>query len=360
VPMKKAAGRTAAVAFSGGKDSTAAILLLREQGYAVRALTLRLGLANEEEKLARVENLARVLDVPWQVLDVRAAFRGKVLDCFVNAYRCGRTPNPCVLCNRHIKFGLLLNEVGKSDPAALLASGHYAAKVFIRDPEGPRRGGGHWLLCEPADRRKSQIYFLAMIGPDALEKIIFPIASLTIDQVRAKVAGLPLANPEESQDVCFLQGEALASYLSRLLPESFVDGDILNVGGKKIGRHHGAVHFTAGQRRGTGHASDRRLYVVGRDMAANTVTLGDECDLLAAALTVTNPVFWRPLRIGEKLQVKVRYQLHGHEAEISEVSPACIRAVFKDPVRAVTPGQFGVFYDGDVIVAAGEIVVANT
>jgi tRNA-uridine 2-sulfurtransferase len=363
VPVKKAAGETATVAFSGGKDSTAAIILLREQGYAVRALTMRLGLEDEEEKLARVENLARVLAVPWQVLDVRAAFREKVLAYFVNAYRCGLTPNPCVLCNRHIKFGLLLEETGKSDPAARLASGHYADKIFISDPEdprrggpeGPRRGGGRWFLCEPVDRRKSQIYFLAMIGPAALEKIIFPIAALTIDHVRAKVAGLPLANPEESQDVCFLQKEALASYLSRLLPESFVDGDIIDVGGKKIGRHHGAVHFTVGQRRGTGHASDRRLYVVGRDMAANTVTLGDECDLLSAALTVTNPVFWRPLRVGEKLEAKIRYQLHGHEAEIVEVSATRIRAVFKNPVRAATPGQFGVFYDGDVIVAAGEI-----
>jgi tRNA-specific 2-thiouridylase len=344
------------VAFSGGKDSTAAILLLREQGVEVRALTMRLGLAGEEEKLSRIENLARVLAVPWQVLDVRAEFREKVLAGFIGAYRCGRTPNPCVLCNRHIKFGLLLAEVGKSDPGSRLASGHYAAKVFIRDPEGPRQGGGRWFLCEPADRRKSQIYFLAMIDPAALEKIVFPIAALTIGQVRAKVAGLPLANPEESQDVCFLQGETLAAYLSRLLPESFAAGDILDVGGKKIGRHHGAVHFTAGQRRGTGHASDRRLYVVGRDMAANTVTLGDERDLLSTALTVADPVFWRPLRVGETLEAKIRYQLHGHEAEIVEVSTACIRAVFKNPVRAVTPGQFGVFYDHDVIVAAGEIV----
>ncbi len=337
---------TVTVAFSGGKDSTAAILLLRKQGVEVRALTLRLGLAAEEEKLARVENLARVLAVPWQVLDVRAAFREKVLAAFVDAYRCGHTPNPCVLCNRHIKFGLLLDEVGKSDTAARLASGHYAAKI-LRD--------GRWFLCEPADRRKSQIYFLAMIEPAALEKIIFPITALTVGQVRAKVAGLPLANPEESQDVCFLQGETLASYLVRLLPESFAAGDILAVGGKKIGRHHGAVHFTVGQRRGTGHASDRRLYVVGRDMAANTVTLGDERDLLSAALTVANPVFWRPLRVGENLEAKTRYQLHGHEAEIVEVSATRIRAVFKNPVRAVTPGQFGVFYDGDVIVAAGEI-----
>jgi tRNA-specific 2-thiouridylase len=363
---------TVTVAFSGGKDSTAAALLLREQGYEVRALTMRLGLPGEEEKLARIADLARELEFPWQVLDVRPVFKRKVLDYFVGAYRSGRTPNPCVLCNRHVKFGLLLEEIGKSDPAGRFASGHYADKVFIGDPEGPRRGGpedprrggpkdprrggGRWFLCEPADRRKSQIYFLAMIEPVALEKIVFPIAALTIGQVRAKVAGLPLANMKESQDVCFLQEESLASYLLRHIPESFAEGEFLDVGGKKVGRHHGAVHFTVGQRRGTRHASDRRLYVVGRDMAANTVTLGEERDLLSDALTVVSPVFWRPLQVGEKLSVKVRYQLHGHEAEIAEVSKNFVRAVFKKPVRAVTPGQFGVFYDGDIIVAAGEIV----
>jgi len=338
---------TVTVAFSGGKDSTAAVLLLREQGVAVRALTMRLGLAGEDEKLRRIENLARVLAVPWEVCDVRRAFREKVLDYFIHAYRTGLTPNPCVLCNRHVKFGTLLAATEKKSPGGFFASGHYADKVCL---------DGRWFLKEPADRRKSQIYFLAMIGPAPLEKVLFPIAPVTVDQVRARVAGLPLANMAESQDVCFLQGESLASYLSSRIPEIFVAGDILDAAGGKIGRHGGAAHFTTGQRRGTGHASDRRLYVVGRDMAANTVTLGDERDLLSAHLTVANPVFWRPLRIGENLSAKIRYQLHGHEAEIVEASATRIRAVFKTPVRAVTPGQFGVFYDGDIIVAAGEIV----
>jgi tRNA-specific 2-thiouridylase len=194
-----------------------------------------------------------------------------------------------------------------------------------------------------------------MIEPRVLEKIVFPIAALTIGQVRAKVAGLPLANPEESQDVCFLQGEDLAPYLMRHFPESFREGDILDTGGQAIGRHRGAMHFTVGQRRGTGFASDRKRYVVARDLEANTVILGDEADLLSGTLTVKNPVFWRPLRAGESLSVKVRYQFQGHEAEIVEANAAGIRAVFKAPVRAVTPGQFGVFYDNDTIVAAGEI-----
>jgi tRNA-specific 2-thiouridylase len=346
VPVKSVFGKTATVAFSGGKDSTAAILLLREQGYAVKALTMRLGLNNEDEKLARIEKLARLLDVPWQLSDLREAFREKVLDYFLNAYGSGLTPNPCVLCNRHVKFGLLMAEMKKNIPDGFFASGHYADKVCL---------DGRWFLKEPIDRRKSQIYFLAMIDPSVLAKVLFPIAALAIGQVRAKVAGLPLANMEESQDVCFLQNESLAVFLARHLPDSFRDGDFLNIAGDIIGSHQGAIHFTVGQRRGTGHASDRRLYVVKRDLAANTVTLGDERDLLSGTLTVKTPVFWRTLRVGESLKVKIRYQLQGHEAEITEVDASHIRAGFKKPVRAITPGQFGVFYDGDIIVAAGEI-----
>lgn len=339
--------RPVTVAFSGGKDSTAAVLLLREQGHDVRALTMRLGMTGEEEKLSRIEDLARLLRVPWDVVDVSAAFREKVLDHFVHAYRCGRTPNPCVRCNRDIKFGLLLAALEKNVPGSLFATGHYAAKAGI---------DGRWFLSEPADRRKSQIYFLAMIDPSVLEKVLFPIAGLGVAEVRARVAGLPLANMKESQDICFLQGEGLAAFLQRQAPDGFAAGDFLDTAGNRIGRHGGALHFTVGQRRGTGHASDRRLYVVARDVAANTVTLGEEGDLLAGSLAASGPVYWRPLQAGEKLTVKVRYQLRGQEADICEASGERIRAAFKKPVRAVTPGQLAVFYDGDIIVAAGEIV----
>jgi tRNA-specific 2-thiouridylase len=345
VPLTPAA-RPVTVAFSGGKDSTAAVLLLREQGRDVRALTMRLGVAGEEEKLSRIGDLARVLRVPWDVVDVSAAFREKVLDHFVSAYRCGRTPNPCVRCNRDIKFGLLPAALEKNAPGGLLATGHYAAKVRV---------GGRWFLSEPADRRKSQIYFLARLDPSVLEGVIFPIAGLGIAEVRSRVTGLPLANMKESQDICFLQGEGLAAFLRRHAPDGFAAGDFLDMKGNRIGHHDGVLHFTVGQRRGTGHASDRRLYVVARDVAANTVTLGDEGDLQSMSLAAADPVYWRPLQVGEELAVKVRYGLPAHAATISEAGAGRIRAVFKEPVRAVTPGQLAVFYEGDRIVAAGEI-----
>jgi tRNA-specific 2-thiouridylase len=342
----KAGAQSVTVALSGGKDSTAAILLLLEQGFAVQALTMRLGLADEDGKLERIERLTRLLGVPWRVDDLGAAFRADVLDRFVAAYRHGLTPNPCVLCNRRIKFGLLLAGMMKKSPEGFFASGHYAGKEF-RD--------GRWFLREPADRRKSQIYFLAMIDPAVLDSVLFPLSGLTVSQVRAKVAGLPLVSNRESQDVCFLQGEPLAAFLARHCPDAFQEGDFVDEQGRVIGRHRGAVHFTRGQRRGTGLASDRRRYVLRCDLAANTVTLGEESALYSGTVTVGDPVFWRPLRRGESLSVKVRYQIHGHEATIDEIDARSVRAIFREPVRAVTPGQLAVFYDGDTIVAAGEI-----
>ncbi len=337
------------VAFSGGKDSTAAVLLLREQGHEARALTMRLGLAGEEEHLARIEALARAIAVPWRAVDLEAAFREAVLDRFVAAYGRGLTPNPCVACNRHLKFGLLMAAAAAAAPGAPFATGHYADKALVE---------GRWLLKEPAERRKSQVYFLAALDPGALARAVFPLAGMTVAQVRRKVAGLPLANAGESQDACFLQGEGLDSFLSRRLSGGLRPGDLLDTSGAVIGRHDGALRFTVGQRRGTRHAGGRRLYVVGRDLDAGTVTLGDEKDLLSPSLTAAAPVYWRPLHAGEALQVKVRYEARGHEAEVREATAERLHVVFREPVRAVAPGQLAVAYDGDFVVAAGEIVGA--
>ncbi len=338
--------RPAVVAFSGGKDSTAAALLLRGQGRDVSALTMRLGLPGEEERLERVEALARSLGLPWRAIDLEAQFREAVMAPFASGYGRGLTPNPCVLCNRRIKFGLLLQEARREQPEAILATGHYADRVLV---------GERWFLREPRERKKSQIYFLSAIDPKALAEVEFPLAGLAVARVRELVSGLPVAVAKESQDACFLQGDDLGAFLSRRSPGGLRPGHLLDTAGNVIGRHDGALRFTVGQRRGTGLAAGRRLYVVGRDLAAATVTLGEESDLLSQSLTAASPVFWRPLQPGEELQVKVRSEARGHEAEIAEATARRIRARFRKPVRAVTPGQLAVFYDGDLVVAAGEI-----
>ena len=334
-----------AVAFSGGKDSSAAVLFLREAGHSVRALHLRLGLAAEDGHIQRVVRLAETLAVPLEIIDARVPFKKTVIEYFLAAYRSGRTPNPCAVCNRHFKFGFLLRQL-KGEAGELLATGHYAAQVEIT---------GQRFLREPRQKTKSQIYFLSLIDPAVLERVLFPLADRTLADVRRRVARLPLANPEESQDACFLQGQSLAEYLGERLPASFRPGDFLSGDGQIIGRHQGALHYTVGQRRGTRFSSSTRLYVLGVDVAANTVTLGSDRKLYADSLRVRQVNFWRPLRPGDHLKVKIRSQHRGEMAAITAVSESGIEADFAKPVRALTPGQVAVFYDDDIIVAAGEI-----
>jgi tRNA-specific 2-thiouridylase len=234
------------------------------------------------------------------------------------------------------------------EQADYYATGHYANKIEIDN---------HFFLTEPQDREKSQIYFLAMIGEKALERVIFPLAGLTIDEVRKKVDGLPLANREESQDVCFLDNGTLMNFLQNHLPRQyFKPGNILDVYGNIIGRHKGAVYFTIGQRRGIHFSSDRKLYVIKKDVRQNTITLGEEKFLYSRSVKVAKPVFWRDIKVGETLKAKFRYKSSFYKAIINEVSEDFIVALFPEPAKSITPGQVAAFYDKDIIAAAGYII----
>jgi len=342
--MKK---KKAVVALSGGKDSTASILLLKENNYDVSAFTMIMGIEGEEIRLEKIRNLTQILGVPLTIADMSEAFKEKVVDYFTGSYAEGLTPNPCVRCNIEIKFDLLMNRALQQCEADIYATGHYASTMHI---------GGKLFLAEPKDKSKSQIYFLSMVGPEKLGRVLFPIAGLTVDEVRAKVKGLPLANMNESQDVCFLHDKRLIDYLKKHLPERyFKPGHFLDVEGNKIGEHKGSVYFTVGQRRGTGFASDRKLYVIDKDVRANTVTLGDEPFLYSHNLSVSHPVFWGEIKKGERYFAKIRYQTPSAEVLITEVSKDFIRAEFLKPEKSVTPGQIGAFYKDEIIVAAGYI-----
>jgi tRNA-specific 2-thiouridylase len=335
------------VGLSGGKDSSAVVLLLKMQGYDVHALTMELGLKNEVERIEKIKKLAEVMGVPFSTVDFRQAFKEKVIAYFLNAYADSQTPNPCVVCNIEIKFHLLRKEALETMGADFYATGHYAKKIEI---------GGQFFLTEPKDRKKSQVYFLSMIGNEALNQVLFPIGELEIEEVREMVKDLPLANKEESQDVCFLHDQKLNEFLQTYLPAKyFKAGDFLDISGKKIGQHHGAVYFTIGQRRGTRFASDRKLYVVAKDVKNNSITLGDEAYLYSREVTIIRPVFWREIKKGEVFKAKFRYMSSFSMVRITGVSDAFIKAALIEPVRSITPGQIGAFYDQDVIVAAGFI-----
>jgi tRNA-uridine 2-sulfurtransferase len=335
------------VALSGGKDSTASIVLLKEQNYDVHALTMQLGLNGEEERLEKIKKLTRELSIPHRVVDMREPFKERVIDYFLQAYADSLTPNPCAVCNIEIKFNLLMQDALRQDQADFYATGHYARIKKVN---------GLSYLAEPEDKTKSQIYFLSMIGREALQQVLFPIYGLTIDDVRKTVNGLPLANKAESQDVCFLQNDKLIDFLQNHLPGNyFKPGDILDTDGNKIGRHRGAVYFTIGQRRGTGFSSDRKLYVVRKNVRKNTITLGDEEFLYSSTFTVKHPVYWKPIKKGDFYNAKIRYMTPFSEVEIIDVGEKYIKARFSKPEKSVTPGQIGAFYDNDIIAAAGYI-----
>jgi len=335
------------VAFSGGKDSTAAALILKKAKYRVQLITMMVGTAGEADKIENIKKLASVIDIPLSLMDARSLFKVKVINEFLNAYQSGLTPNPCVTCNVSLKFGWLWNLAFAKFQADMFATGHYADRI---------ERAGDMFLREPQDRDKSQIYFLSMIGVEKLRKTIFPLSTRSLDQVRDMVRDLPLAHKEESQDVCFLSGQSLNEYLNREIPGMIRKGDIVDVQGKRIGSHDGIMHFTIGQRRGTRFSSDRKLYVIGKDVKNNTIILGEDKDLFSDEIRVRLPVYWRPLRPGEVLRAKIRYMSRLHEIEILETDQGHIRGKFTCPVRAVAPGQICVFYQEDIIVAAGVIV----
>ncbi len=336
----------AVVGFSGGKDSTAAAIDLHKQGYDVQLLTMLLGFGDDGVRIPELQRLARELGFPLTVVDLQDRFREKVVQHFLSEYANSRTPNPCAVCNYEIKFNLLLRHALDEMGADYFATGHYADRISI---------AGKWFLTEPEDRKKSQIYFLGMIDPNSLEHVLFPIARYRIDEVREMVKELPLVNKDESQDVCFLQGRTLVAYLEEHMPEKFREGDILDSSGKKIGTHPGAIYFTVGQRRGTFFAAGAKLYVLDKDVRRNTITLGENHLLDSDTVKVERVVFWRPVAEGEVLDAKVRYVSNYSKVDIISVTGDSITARFATQVRAVTPGQLGVFYDDGAIVAAGVI-----
>ncbi len=332
------------VGFSGGKDSTTSIILLKESGYEVSALTMLLGLHDEEEKLVRIRKLTEILKVPLHIIDVREEFRLRVIEYFLNSYADGITPNPCAVCNVRIKFDILMGYGLKTLGGSFFATGHYADKTEI---------DGKFFLKEPADRVKSQIYFLSMIGGEKLKNVIFPISSIDAAGVREIVKDLPLGNRRESQDVCFLNSLKLNEFLRKRIPDAFAPGFILDIDGNRIGEHKGAVNFTIGQRRGTGFASSGKLYVVKKDIKNNTITLGSEENLFSDELKILNPVIWKDVNSGERYKARIRYMSTLSDVVVIDSSEGLLKIKFDSPVKSVTSGQVCALYEKDIIVASG-------
>jgi tRNA-specific 2-thiouridylase len=341
------------VAMSGGVDSSVAAYLLVKKGYEVVGVTMCLGIdpAGARKKaccgpmeIDDARHVCRVLDIPHYVLDFSAFLREKVIDDFVAEYAAGRTPNPCVQCNRYLKFGALLkNAHAMGFP--YLATGHYAATgMYKKQP----------VLKKPKDVKKDQTYFLYGIPRIALRSILMPLAPYTKDQVRliARTAKLPVAEKPQSQDICFIPGKDYQAFLeSRGLRSK--PGDIVDRNGKILGRHKGIVNYTVGQRGGLGISSASGLHVLRIDAENNRLVVGEREDLKASGLLACKVNMHVSVLPG-RVNVKIRY---GHAAvpAVVVLKGTKLQVVFKDAQESITPGQSVVLYDRNVLLGGGII-----
>ena len=329
---------------SGGVDSTIAAYLLAESGHEVKGFSLRLGSGPDEGYRLGAAS-AEALGISHQVVDVRREFRDKVLRPVVQAYADGRTPNPCALCNARIKLPLLW-QAAREAGCDFLATGHYAR---LGGPPGAR------LLREAAHHPKSQAYFLARVSSKLLDKLMFPLGDLSKDQVRALAAdmGFEAAERPESQDVCFLPAggwDELAAGFGAVKPGHLEDRD-----GNRLGGHRGLHRFTIGQRRGLGVTLGYPAYVLAIDAGRGAVTLGPAEGLWSGGLLAKRVRWYEEPGKDEALNVRIRYAHRGVDCRVAATEGGGLEVAFREPQRAVTPGQLAVFSRGGVIVGSAWI-----
>jgi len=342
------------VAMSGGVDSSAAVILMQKAGFECIGATMKL-IANGGSKCCSLEDIndareaAWKLGIPHYVMNYTEDFTTCVIEPFIQSYENGETPNPCIECNRYLKFSLLIRRALELE-AEKLVTGHYARI---------EKSGGRWLLKKGVDAHKDQSYVLYMMSQNALSLTHFPLGELTKTQAREIAAekGLSNADKEESQDICFVDNGKYAEFIETYTGKTYPEGDITDAEGNVLGRHHGLIRYTLGQRRGTGVAVNYPVYVAAKNTANNTLVIGDDSSLYSSSFTVRqiNLIACENLFQSQRLAVKVRYLQKEQPARVEQTGPDTIRVNFEEPQRAITPGQAAVFYDGDTVVGGGTI-----
>jgi tRNA-specific 2-thiouridylase len=346
---------SAVIGMSGGLDSSVAALMLKEQGYRVVGVTLRLlssSASNEGPKsccsdaaIMRAKKICRRFGIEHLTIDCRTRFSETVIREFVDEYRAGRTPNPCITCNEKIKFPQLAAAADRKG-CSRIATGHYAGLV--------KDGRGRILLASSPDVQKDQSYFLYRVPVSLLERTLFPLQGMSKEDVRSKASryGLREEGTRESQDVCFLGGTGLSDFLSGRLRDS--GGRVIDEGGRTLGRHGGTHNFTLGQRRGLGISSEKPLYVTGVDAERSIITLGSEEELYSPT-AVCHRLRLRFRKPTGPLRAKIRYRHAAAEVERVESGGGSMKVRFRKPQRAITPGQSLVLYREGIIVGGGVI-----
>jgi tRNA-specific 2-thiouridylase len=344
-----------AVAMSGGVDSSVAAALLKREGYEVFGLTMDLfsltknfsGMHAKEDAYSA----ACALGIEHFVVNLKTEFKKKVIKNFVAEYIKGRTPNPCIRCNQHIKFDALLERAIKLG-AEYLATGHYARILYETETD-------HYDLLRGKDLTKDQSYFLYTMTQQQMKKIMFPLGDLTKEEVRAfaRDLKLPVAERIESQEICFIPDNNYARFLKETQPEAFCPGPIVDETGRVLGEHQGVLQYTIGQRRGMGIAAESPLYVIEIQPERNAVVVGKNERLLRKTLLAAN-IHWinQPDAAGPLyIKARIRYRHREASAKVMVTATGKVRVEFQEPQRAITPGQAVVFYDGDIVLGGGII-----
>jgi tRNA-specific 2-thiouridylase len=351
------------MAMSGGVDSSVAAAILRESGYDVVGIAMRLapepaagamrrrGTCCSHVDFEDARRVAELLEFPFYVIDLRADFAARVMRDFVAEYAAGRTPNPCVMCNREIKFDRLWNRA-RAIGADWVATGHYARIE--------RSGDGRYHLMRAADTAKDQSYFLFTLGQNELARSLFPLGAMTKAEVRRRARELGLVNADkpESQEICFVPDGDYARFVERNAGDGMLrPGRIVDRNGRMLAAHSGIHRFTVGQRKGLGVSASEPLYVSAIDPASGDVTVGRRDELVSAGLIASRVSFTggRMLHDGAAVAVKIRYRHPALPARLRACDGDRMEVRFRDGGPAVTPGQACVFYDGDEVLGGGFI-----
>jgi tRNA-specific 2-thiouridylase len=347
------------VAMSGGVDSSVAAVLLKEQGYDVIGMMLRLWSEPGKEdsnrcctpdSMAQARRVAAKLDIPFYVIDAKDVFRETVVEHFLEGYARGETPNPCLICNRQIRWTFLLDHA-LALGADYMATGHYVRKQTLN--------GIHQLL-RAVDRNKDQSYVLHVLTQEKLRHALFPVGDYPKPEIRAiaEKHRLPTASRKDSQDLCFLAGDDYRNFLIRNAAHMLEPGEIVTRDGRVMGRHSGLPNYTIGQRKGLGIASPVPLYVLSKDAATNTVIVGTQDELGSSELTARD-VNWVSGNAPDdpfQAEVKIRYTAREAEALVTPINGNRAQVRFDAPQRDITAGQAAVFYQGEVMLGGGIII----
>ncbi len=351
------------IGMSGGVDSSVGAYLLKKAGYDVVGVTMQIWQTEDtcslEENggccgLSAVEDARRVasdLEIPYYVMNFREEFKCNVMDYFVDEYLQGRTPNPCIACNRYVKWESLLKrslDIG----ADYIATGHYARIEKLEN--------GRYTLKKSATAAKDQTYALYNLTQHQLKHTLMPVGEYTKDEIRkiAEEIGLQVANKPDSQEICFVPDNDYAKFIEETTGEKCKPGNFVTPDGKVIGKHKGIIHYTVGQRKGLNLSMGHPVFVVAIRPETNEVVIGNSEDVFASTLRCNNVNFMSIPDLEGEMEVvaKIRYSHSGSKCTIKKIEEDLVEVVFDEPQRAITPGQAVVFYDGDYVVGGGTIL----